>query len=168
MSAYICNPEHFGILAAYAVDNDCVIYPWAVSGVRPNKEGRIINAQNVARNLAKENIRSVAHRYPDCTDWERPGPCLKDDEILEAAAIYAAYFVNNPQRLTPVQILNLCEGYGYQSCETDDYRTTDAELQIDWIVGNAHRKLPGWDGACWSFDKPIPEIEVLYERGFSK
>ena len=28
MSAYICNPEHFGILAAYAAQNCCVIREW--------------------------------------------------------------------------------------------------------------------------------------------
>lgn len=31
MSAYICNPEHIGILAAYAAVHDCAIYEWRVS-----------------------------------------------------------------------------------------------------------------------------------------
>lgn len=163
MSAYICNPEHFGVLAAYAVQKDCIIHKWELS--RANLAGaRIANAQNVARLLARENIRSVAHRYPDDGDGHRPGPCLKDAEIEEAAAIYAAHFIANPQRLTPVQVLSLCAGYGYQACECDDWRTSDAELQIEWIQNEAIRSLPGYEDAEWSFDKPIPAIEALYQE----
>ena len=77
MSAYIVNPEHIGILAAYAAVNDCAIYEW-------RKSTNILTAQNVAKGLALENIRSVAHRYPGDKDGERPGPCLKDADIVEA------------------------------------------------------------------------------------
>ena len=164
MSAYICNPEHFGVLAAYAVQQDCIIYPWILVKGQQHNQARLANAQNVARLLARENIRSVAHRYPEDKDGSRPGPCLKDTEIEEAAAIYAAHFLANPQRLTPVQVLSLCAGYGYQASECDDWRTTDAELQIEWIQNAAIRELPGYDNAEWSFDKPIPAIEALYQE----
>ena len=69
MSAYIVNPEHIGILAAYAAVNDCAIYEWRMSS-------DIHTAQNVAKGLALENIRSVAHRYPNAGDGQRPGPGL--------------------------------------------------------------------------------------------
>lgn len=153
MSAYICDPEHFGALAAYAVLTDSVIHPWRAGD-------RILTAQNAAQRLARENIRSVAHRYPDDKDGSRPGPCLLDAEIEEAAAIYAAHFTTNPLRLTPVQVFKLCQGYSYQACEADDWRTTEAALQIEWIQSEAVRSLPGYDDADWS----LPEIEALYER----
>ena len=163
MSAYICNPEHFGILAAYAVRNDCAIYEWKHS--RKNTlDAKIDNAQRIAKGLARENIRSVAARYPEDVSGSRPGPCLNDDEIEEAAAIYAAHFVVNPQKPSPVQVLKLCQGWDYQSCETNDWKDTIAWQQVDWIRGAAIRSLPGYENADWSFDQAIPEIEALYQE----
>lgn len=161
MSAYICDPSHIGILAAYAAHERCVIREFEVMG-EP-----VLIAQTVARNLARENIRSVAHRYPNDTDGNRPGPCLKDAEIEEAAAIYAAHFLARPQRLPAVQILKLVNCLMYQSCETPDWDDTVACKQLDWIVSHAIRQLPGYEDAMWSFERPIPEIEALYERNLS-
>lgn len=158
MSAYICNPEHFGILAAFAVQHDCTIREWGLHF------SKIAAAQHVAKGLARENIRSVAHRYPDSVSGGRPGPCLKDEEIEEAAAIYAAFFLTNPQGVAPIQIIKLCNSLDYQSCETDDWKGTLAWRQNEWIKDAAIRRLNGYEGAYWSFDKPIPEIEALYER----
>lgn len=160
MSAYICNPEHFGILAAFAAINDCVIYDWKPArGYGP--ASRIANAQAAAKGLAKENIRSVAHRYGD---GELPGPCLTPAEIEEAAAIYAVHFVVNPQRLTPVQVFKLVQSLDYQSCETDDWMMTLAKRQLEWIVSELVRQMPGYDDADWSFDQMLPGIEALYEK----
>jgi hypothetical protein len=163
MSAYICNPEHLGILAAYAVLNDCAVHEW--QHTRKNTlEAKIDTAQRVAKGLARENIRSVATRYPNDVDGSRPGPGLKDAEIEEAAAIYAAHFVVHPQRLKPIQILKLSRSLDYQSCETDDWKDTLAWRQLDWINGNAIRDLPGYENADWSFDQPLPEIVALYQN----
>lgn len=161
MSAYICDPSHFGILAAYAVKERCVIREFEVMG------DPVLVAQTVARNLAKENIRSVAYRYPRDTDGNRPGPCLKDAEIEEAAAIYAAYFLANPHHLPAVQILKLVNCLDYQSCETEDWKQTVAFKQLEWITHDAIRNLPGYEDAMWSFERPIPEIEALYERNLN-
>ena len=84
MSAFIVNPEHIGILAAYAATNDCAVYEW-------RKNTNILTAQNVAKGLALENIRSVAHRYPNVKDGQRPGPGLKDADIVEAKRLMADY-----------------------------------------------------------------------------
>ena len=83
MSAYISNPETFGILAAYATLNKCAIYDW-----RQDSGISIETAQRIAKGLASENIRSVAHHYPDDMD-NLPGPALSIPEIYEAAALYA-------------------------------------------------------------------------------
>jgi hypothetical protein len=161
MSAYICNPEHFGILGAYASQRGCVISEWDHSRT-PN--ALITNAQRVARGLARENIRSVAYRYPNDQDGDRPGPCLLDADIEEAAAIYAAHFIRHPQRPTPVRVLKLVSGLDYQSCETNDWTETLAYRQLQWIQGHAIRSLPGYDEEDWSFEQAIPEIEALYEK----
>lgn len=157
MSAYICNPEHFGILAAYAALTKCAIYEW-----RDHSRDPIRTAQSVAKGLARENIRSVAHRYPEDADGNRPGPCLKDADIEEAAAIYAAHFMANPPQLTSIQVLKLSTSLDYQSCETDDWKDTLAWRQLDWINGAAIRSLPGYEEADWSYDQSLPEIEILF------
>ena len=159
MSAYICNPEHFGILAAYAVRNDCAVYEWQHS--RKNTlEVKIDTAQRIAKGLARENIRSVAHRYGDDN---LPGPCMTPADIEEAAAIYAAHFIVNPQALRPIDVLKLCQSWDYQSSETDDWKDSLAWQQVDWIRNAAIRQLPGYEDADWSFDQSLPEVEVLYE-----
>ncbi len=158
MSAYIVNPEHLGILGAYAALQRVVITQWS-------DDQSVKSAQQVAIGLARENIRSVAARYPGDLDGQRPGPGLKDAEIEEAAAIYAGHFFTHPQRVTPTQILKLVDGLDYQSCETDDWPQTLAFRQLGWIRGAATRSLPGYDQAQWEFTQPIPEIEALYQRG---
>lgn len=162
MSAYICNPEHFGILAAFAVAHDVAIYEWQHISNK-SYAGRLNTAQRVAKGLARENIRSVKHLYPDA-GGDLPGPCLAPTDIEEAAAIYAAHFVTNPIRLSPVQVFKLVQGIDYQSCETDDWPMTLAARQLSWITNEAVRQLPGYEASNWSYERPIPEIEALYER----
>lgn len=165
MSAYIVNPEHIGILAAYAAVNDCAIYEWRMSD-------NILTAQNVAKGLALENIRSVAHRYPDDKDGHRPGPCLKDADIVEACQIYAGHFAKRmggvivmaEDVLEPIQVIKLVRSLDYQSCETDDWPMTLAARQLDWIMGEAISRLPGYEDADWSFTGSLPEVVALYAK----
>lgn len=162
MSAYVLNPEHFGILAAYAAQNDAAIYQCCM-------DGPIQTAQAVAEMLAWANIKSVMARYPRDLDGQRPGPCLLDAEIIEAAQIYAAHFTVEwaafpRQRPTPVQILKLLLSFEYQSCEAPDWPHSKAFQQFSWLMGAAIRNLPGYEDADWSYDKALPAIESLYER----
>ena len=165
MSAYICSPSHIGVLAAYAAVNDCAIYEWRMSN-------NILTAQNVAKGLALENIRSVAHRYPNDEDGQRPGPGLKDADIIEACQIYAGHFAKRmggvivmaEDVLEPVQVLKLVSSLDYQSCETDDWEMTLAAQQLRWISGEAISRLPGYEDADWSFTGSLPEIEALYAK----
>jgi len=165
MSAYICNPEHIGILAAYAATNDCAVYEW-------RKNTNILTAQNVAKGLALENIRSVAHRYPDDKDGQRPGPNLKDADIVEACQIYAGHFAKRlggvivmaEDVLEPIQVIKLVRSLDYQSCETDEWEMTLAAQQLRWISGEAISRLDGYEDAAWSFTGSLPEVEALYAK----
>ena len=165
MSAYICNPEHIGILAAYAATNDCAVYEW-------RKNTNILTAQNVAKGLALENIRSVAHRYPDDKDGQRPGPNLKDADIVEACQIYAGHFAKRlggvivmaEDVLEPIQVIKLVRSLDYQSCETDEWEMTLAAQQLRWISGDAISRLDGYEDAAWSYEGSLPEVEALYAK----
>ena len=165
MSAFIVNPEHIGILAAYAATNDLAIYEWRMSN-------KILTAQNVAKGLALENIRSVAHRYPNVKDGQRPGPGLKDADIVEACQIYAGHFAKRlggvivmaEDVLEPIQVIKLVRSLDYQSCETDEWEMTLAAQQLRWISGDAISRLDGYEDADWCYEGSLPEVEALYAK----
>ena len=115
MSAFICQPEHFGILAALTVLPDhkgrTALPEWVVPG------DPVLTAQRVARELAAQNIRSVAARYPNDKDGDRPGPTgLTDAQILEAAALWAGHYAANGDAAEVNQAtrLKLCDCLAYQ------------------------------------------------------
>ena len=77
MSAYIVQPEHAAVLAVFAVRKTKQEFDNAV--IRELKQADdLTTAQAVARELIKENIASVAYRYPDDKDGERPAPARPD------------------------------------------------------------------------------------------
>lgn len=148
MSAYVCQPEHIGLLAAYAASDSCGA------------------AKQIAKLLAEENIRSVATRYPDDLDGQRPGPCLRDSDIVEAACLWAKHYVLNRKSIpSPLTIIKLCNCLEYQSSETDDWAMTDACAQLESITSKALRALPGYDSAPWEWveEKTPAALEAFYE-----
>lgn len=154
MSAYVCDPSHIGLLAAYAANFDCPLPRWRAAT-------RVETAQRIALELADENIRSVMFRYPDDKDGERPGRGLKDAEIVELSQHYAAQFVHKPRDVPPVQILKMTLCLEYQSCETGDWVHSLAAKQLAMVKNHAIRELPGYDRANWEYIRPIEEIEAL-------
>jgi hypothetical protein len=154
MSAFICDPSHIGLLAAYATDFNCVLGRW-------KSPERIETAQRIALELTDENIRSVMFRYPDDKDGERPGRGLKDAEIVELAQHYAAHFITHPIDTPSVQILKMAMCLEYQSCETGDWYHSLAFRQLALIKDRAIGELPGYDRAPWEWIHPIEEIESL-------
>lgn len=164
MSAFICQPEHFGILAALTIFPDqqghtAALPEWVVPG------DPILTAQRVARELAAENIRSVAARYPDDKDGDRPGPAgLTDAQILEAAALWAGHYVANGDAAEVGQAtrLKLCDCLYYQSNETDDWKISKAFKQLKQIRGTTIGTVPGYDRAPWGWDDhTAPHLDLL-------
>lgn len=149
MSAYICNPEHFGLLAAYYATKE-------------HKGSEF--AERAAHVLALENIRSVSTRYPEDKDGQRPGPCMYDDEICLAARVWAkCYFNRIPRSVKPVDILGMCACLDYQSCETGDWTTTKAFGLLRQIERCASRHLPGYDDAPWNWsDENQPDMVKMF------
>lgn len=164
MSAFICQPEHFGILAACAVFPDhqgrtAALPEWVVPG------DPVLTAQHVARELAAENIRSVAARYPEDRDGERPGPCgLTDAQILEAAALWAGHYVvgGDAAEVSQATRLKLCDCLAYQSNETDGWKTSKAFEQLRRIRGTTVDTVPGYGQAPWGWDDhTAPHLDLL-------
>lgn len=145
MSAYVCSDAQFKALAIFAVrKDDCGrihVDPSYVDGARDvaGKTSSIIATRYAAMLLA-ENVRSVRHRYPD------------DDGNYDEVRVSAAEVLNTGE-LSPVVILKQCANLDYQSCETNDWETTNAFKLLQRIKYAAIRNLPGYDEAPWGLDK---------------
>jgi len=74
MIYFICPPEHFGALGA--------LYAKATGS----------SADATAIMLAARNIDAIVSRYPESKDGRRPGPAMKDKEILRWAAGWARHY----------------------------------------------------------------------------
>ena len=154
MSAYLCNPEHIAALAAFATGNGgstcSVIYDWRIEG------NPLATAENVARELAMQNINSVAARYPNDKSGERPGPSgMMDDDYIAECGRLARKYMGQPVGLKIVDWICMCTGYEYQSCESPGWTQSAAHNQLQWILSKAYRLLPGWDEAIRDFDGTV-------------
>lgn len=170
MSAYLCNPEHIGLLAALACglqDQNSVIYAYRLPhALRERVDQLPEQAARVAFALWRENVRSVECRYPG--ERNLPGPRLSLDDQALAVQAYARHYAawDMWTQITPIDVLSLCHGYAYQAGECEDWRTTDAELQMDWLKRKAIRRLPGADDAPWGYTEaePLASVDALYEK----
>jgi len=90
------------------------------------------------------------------TDKQRLGQVLLDQNLRSVNSRYGEnnrgkYRQENPGRsFTPVEIISLCDGYTYQSCETGDLNETEAGAIIRAIRERAIRALPGYDDGPWT------------------
>lgn len=82
--------------------------------------------------LVNANYISVNHRY-------------SEDDAPDHPYTFKRY----EKRLTPVQVVKACDCFDYQSCEVDNYESTEAFKLIRHIRWTAIAKLPGYDAADW-------------------
>lgn len=147
MSAYICNPETFVALAAWAAGHSNRGYGAAFERIpldvlKPfdgpdlTTFTRQERAELFAEILYRENIRSVLTRYPGDTIESAPGPAEKPEriEVFDGD-------VENPPVTDPKVISDLCDRLEYQSCETDDWRQTQAFALLDAIRSAASAEI---------------------------
>ncbi len=141
MSAFMCAPEHFGLLAAFACrDPDphrMIPEPWR----RPARQAAAVH---VAEELARENARSLTARYGDAPE-EHAGT------IAEAGTWAARYLTRFPD-LSPAHVIGHATCYAYQACESRDWDQTPAHELIERIkdAAGAVPRAPG----CWEWTDP--------------
>lgn len=133
MSAFVVNDKHLNALITWASLNN-MRFHFASDGNRRKYDPSITeDAQALVEILYKENVRSVCARYPQ----DKP-------EDFLPAPVYN--FVNG---MSAIQIVKACNCLDYQSCETSDWKETDAYRIVDWIQSEAIAKLPGYNEAKW-------------------
>lgn len=131
MSAFLVSDKHINTLLAWANLK-------RISGLMI--DGEILDfsssndLQKMAEILLDENYRSLNFRY--------------HSEDKARKIVYRLSLVT----LKPVQIIKLCDCLDYQSCETDDWESTNAYKILQRIREHAIRCLPGYDEAEWSIN----------------
>lgn len=166
MSAFICGPDHFKAIAIFAASRGdgerWRVDPRYVDGLtHPEAQSRGLENFNdyelatmYADILYQENIRSVRERYPDDKWDELPGPCIKPLHIVVKPCDYMA---GKYLRVKPIEVLVALNSWEYQSCETEDFRTTVAYRLAERIRRAAIRALPGYDKASEKFWDYYPD-----------
>jgi len=130
MSAFIVCDEHISaMLQAVNLSRhagDGASYRW-------NGEARYFggNTRDIGQKLVDENYRSVNYRYD------------------EAHKPHTFTFKLTKEH-SPAGIIKACDCYNYQSCETPDWRESEAHAIMRALRERAIRFLPGYDEAPWA------------------
>lgn len=128
MSAFVCSKKHVAALANYAVAKKV----WL--GGKSAGPG---DFKAIYETLAAENVRSVCHRYDD-------------DKPENYADFVNARGVKPEVIVDPVSIIKLAQCLDYQSCETDDWKDTQACRILKGVIAAAIDALPGYQEAPWA------------------
>lgn len=113
MSAWIVSKTHIDALVHAGIDAEMV---------RPDE------ADEFGRMLWRENLASVAHRYPYDKDGERPGPISFRDADVDTYTF--EYLDGGPgaSRKAPGVVYMAAACYDYQTCKHPEYDGSKAEL----------------------------------------
>lgn len=160
MSAFVCSQDHFKVLGIFAArqiggygSGRITVNPRYVDGLPAEVLGLKGTdlAEAYANILYGENIRSCQARYPQDTFSGLPGEGDKPNSIT---LLNQEYAMQGSLRLPAVSILKMCDCLEYQSCETEDYRTTLAWELLSHIRKAAWHQLPGYEDAPWDYITP--------------
>jgi len=132
VSAYIVDRAHIDVLVQGLAESEIV------TEVDPDELGRI---------LWRENLASVAYRYPNDGDGERPGPMDFRDNDVET------YIYRRPTKpISRGALMAAVECYDYQSCEHPGWRISQARTWAhDLYARLKAAQTPRSDD--WSFDE---------------
>lgn len=111
------------------------------------REARRENADDIGAMLMHENLRSLEYRYPDILDGGQvPGPVHE--------YWHDAYTYQRPRRqATAVEGLKAIDGYTYQSCEHDEWDTSEALQFCEALKDALISCLDGYNEAPWTWQQ---------------
>lgn len=124
MSAWIVSRDHLDLLITAAV-------AW---GLTTTDE-----ADDIGRTLWRENLASVAYRYPDDRDGTRPAPEDFRDRHVDTYQ-YRPY----PGRVDPEVVAAAAASLGYQSCEHPEWPDSIACRWVHQLHAAATVRIPDY------------------------
>jgi len=146
MSAFIVDNAHINaILNATAprFAGDSATYYW---------KGKLYymggDTQRLGQVLTDENHRSVNYRYNEQTEPRR----------------FQRVMLN--KSFSPLEIVKLCHGYSYQSCEAPDWKETEAYAIVGALRERSIRRIEGYEEAPWTLYDQESVAAVVTELSF--
>lgn len=145
MSCYVVDPAHIHALVEAAMRPGADHFgpvSWYWGNPSRSRKAEWNEGDSIGKMLLGENIKSVMHRYPDCTPDDMPGPI--------PCPTVEAYKYEHPRiSLGPVAILKALDGYEYQSCEHPGWDASEAHAFCEALGSRMIKGLPGYDDAAW-------------------
>lgn len=166
MSAFVVSTDHIDAMISAGLEGRFEL-SWYWDGERHCLNRG--NADEVGSMLLSENVRSVEYRYSppgreaiygdgfeSGEDFNLPGTYVAETiaEGIEAISVpqwMTPYSYKQPRRrFSPVEILKAIDCFDYQSCETGDWRETEAYAFCQSLRDDMIGRLPGYSDAAWS------------------
>jgi len=155
MSAYVQSNDHIDLLVTFARTWEVVAYHQSPD-TNPIEcqalDARVVEADDLGRELLGENVLSVQHHYGSMTNAERADYAAS---VLSYRWQPVSVFdVTTDGDDVEVAVLKAVHGYVYQSCEHPGWFASRSYAWAKAIEGAAMRRLPGYDEAgTWSFQR---------------
>lgn len=159
MSAYLVKPNHITEIVKWAVSKQQGGLDWCYN---PITEERIdCGAVSLVKILAQANINSLVARYNDDIDEYKDfvRDCLLILKYSTDGLSESLISGVGSCDLQADDIINMIRCLHYQSCEVDNYYSTDAYWVLNAISENASRILARNAKVSWEmqFDK----VEIM-------
>lgn len=167
MSAFIVPVEHIDALLAAALSCRPSDTPrWRGKAGESVCEGYCKLTHNsadaVGKMLVTENVRSVGYRYGGPQD---DLPCMPDDRAGQRELLNYRHKPDRAIRTpTVVEALKLIDCYEYQSCEHDEWETSEAFRFCAALRSHLIHRLPGYSQAPWDWDAEQIKAELAKRR----
>jgi hypothetical protein len=136
MSAWMVSKRHIDVMVTLAMvrqHGDLLTYWWG------DLRHGVASADELGKILARENARSLEHRYGDGAEmvwWN-----------IEA---YRWQRVHLPQ---PGELFRGIACYEYQACEASDWPETEAHAIVEALTARVIERVPCPENAPWGWDE---------------
>jgi hypothetical protein len=155
MSAFMVGKPHIDAICEVALWGPSAngpLYPGHATWFKPRfgfgSERRLefADLDELGAHLIEENLKSIHARYPDTVDnpESTPGPIARYWE-------HAYTFEYCAVRPNPVQALKLIDCYEYQSCEHEEWETSEVRAFCQRLRRSVIQTLPGYHDAPWEW-----------------
>jgi len=143
MSAWIVSRDHLDLLISAGI-------AWNLTTAD--------HADEIGRTLWRENLASVAYRYPDDRDGTRPAPADFRDRDVDSYR-----FRPYPGRIDPEVVTAAAASLDYQSCEHPDWPDSTACRWVHELHAAATVRIPAYLAEYGPID---PSRQGGRERGW--
>jgi hypothetical protein len=144
MSAFLCNPNHIGRLAAFLAEQS------------RDTTSQYQDPAHIAEVLARANINSVGYRYGDLDNPDKVVSVFGYDgdaqTFVDSCVVIA---VSGPSQLSAVDAYKMARCSDYQSCELPDWTGSAAwrVLQaVQYYAAIAGFGVDAYEAAMWEYE----------------